>query len=85
MYTAFNTPLIDRVSLVCSLVGKFLRFRFADKTVADLMRPPVFVSEDLSQQDLLTELQDSRRHMAMLVNESGGARAAGRFSSRAEI
>ena len=63
---------------MCPLVGKFSRFRFADKTVADLMRTPVFVSEDLSQQDLLTELQDSRRHMAMLVNESGGARAAGR-------
>src|SRR5699024_12587541 len=41
-------------------------------TVADLMRPAVFVPDSKPLDELLDDMQRTRNHMAMLVDEYGG-------------
>ena len=42
-------------------------------TLAQLMRPPVYVPETKRIDDLLREMQRSRNHMAVVVDEYGGS------------
>lgn len=42
------------------------------KRVTDLMRPPFFVPETKKVDELFTELQRGRRHLAIVVDEYGG-------------
>ncbi len=42
-------------------------------TLAQLMRPPVYVPETKRADDLLREMQRSRNHMAVVVDEYGGS------------
>jgi CBS domain containing-hemolysin-like protein len=42
-------------------------------TLAQLMRPPVYVPETKRADDLLREMQRSRNHMALVVDEYGGS------------
>ena len=42
------------------------------KRATDLMRPPFFVPETKKVDELFTELQRGRRHMAIVVDEYGG-------------
>ena len=44
----------------------------AGRTVAEVMRPPVFVPDSKPVDDLLKEMQRSRYHMAIVVDEYGG-------------
>ena len=44
----------------------------ADTTVAQIMRPAVFVPDSKPLDDLLQEMQLDRNHMALLVDEYGG-------------
>jgi len=43
------------------------------RTVADLMRPAVYVPESKRIDDLLREMQRSRQHMVIVVDEYGGS------------
>src|SRR5256714_7177300 len=46
-------------------------------TLTQLMRPPVYVPETKRIDDLLREMQRSRNHMAVGVDEYGGSTAVG--------
>jgi putative hemolysin len=43
------------------------------KTVADLAHPPLYVPETMKASDLLVQLQTERQHLAIVVDEYGGA------------
>jgi CBS domain containing-hemolysin-like protein len=43
------------------------------KPVADVMRPPTYVPETMKAADLLVELQAEGQHLAIVVDEYGGA------------
>ncbi|HTR51933.1 MAG TPA: hemolysin family protein [Kofleriaceae bacterium] len=43
------------------------------KTVADLAHPPMYVPETMRASDLLVQLQSERQHLAIVVDEYGGA------------
>ena len=45
----------------------------ATKTVAELAHPPLYVPETIKASDLLVELQAERQHLAIVVDEYGGA------------
>jgi CBS domain containing-hemolysin-like protein len=45
----------------------------AGKTVADVMKPPSYVPETMKASDLLVELQAEGQHLAIVVDEYGGA------------
>jgi len=44
-----------------------------DKTVAGVMKPPTYVPETMKAADLLVELQAEGQHLAIVVDEYGGA------------
>ena len=43
------------------------------KTVAELAHPPLYVPETMKASDLLVQLQTERQHLAIVVDEYGGA------------
>jgi putative hemolysin len=43
------------------------------KTVAELAHPPLYVPETMKASDLLVQLQAERQHLAIVVDEYGGA------------
>jgi len=43
------------------------------KTVADLAHPPIYVPETMKASDLLVSLQAEQQHLAIVVDEYGGA------------
>jgi putative hemolysin len=45
----------------------------AKLTVADLAHPPLYVPETMKASDLLVQLQSERQHLAIVVDEYGGA------------
>jgi CBS domain containing-hemolysin-like protein len=54
-------------------VAKTLTGGYDDNTrVTRLMRPPVFIPESKPVDDLLTEMQKSRTHLAIVIDEYGG-------------
>jgi len=64
----------DVVGVVTAM--DLLRSGAEGRTLADLMRAPYFVPESKQIDDLLRELQRARLHMAMVVDEYGGATGA---------
>jgi putative hemolysin len=47
--------------------------KIAAKTVADLAHPPLYVPETMKASDLLVQLQTEHQHLAIVVDEYGGA------------
>lgn len=45
---------------------------FTDVNIRGLLRPAFFVPERKNINDMFTEMQDDRRHMALLIDEYGG-------------
>jgi CBS domain containing-hemolysin-like protein len=43
------------------------------RTVADLAHPPIYVPETMRASDMLVQLQTERQHLAIVVDEYGGA------------
>ena len=44
-----------------------------DKTVASLAHPPIYVPQTMKASDLLVQLQSEQQHLAIVVDEYGGA------------
>jgi len=44
-----------------------------DKTVASLAHPPIYVPQTMTASDLLVQLQTEQQHLAIVVDEYGGA------------
>ena len=64
----------DRVDNIIGLLYTFdLLDVTADVTVGDLMHPAYYVPESKGLQELLLEMKQSRIHMAIVVDEFGGA------------
>lgn len=71
-YPVYRTTIEDIVGVVHDkdLVGPLVRGERID--LESLLRPPVFVPEAKRVNDLLKEMQRSRNHMALVVDEYGG-------------
>jgi CBS domain containing-hemolysin-like protein len=62
-----------RVDDVVGVVHVFDILSREGKTVADLAHPPLYVPETMRAGDLLVQLQTERQHLAIVVDEYGGA------------
>ncbi|HEY1557310.1 MAG TPA: hemolysin family protein [Kofleriaceae bacterium] len=62
-----------RVHDVVGVVHVFDILSKEGKTVADLAHPPLYVPETMRASDLLVQLQAERQHLAIVVDEYGGA------------
>ncbi len=47
--------------------------KVANRTVADLAHPPIYVPQTMKASDLLVQLQTEQQHIAIVVDEYGGA------------
>ena len=65
----------DRVDRICGLIHHHDLLCIDDWSlpVGTVMRPPLFVPESMKLDDLLMELKRTRQHMAVAVDEYGGA------------
>jgi len=65
----------DRIDRICGLIHHHDLLSIDDwsKPVEKVMRPPLFVPESMKLDDLLLELKRTRQHMAVAVDEYGGA------------
>ena len=64
----------ERIDRICGLIHHHDLLRIDDwsKSVASVMRPPLFVPESMKLDALLMELKRTRQHMAVAVDEYGG-------------
>lgn len=71
-YPVYHDTIEEIVGVVHAkdLLGKLVRG--AAVSLNEVMRPPVFVPEGKKVNDLLKEMQRTRNHMALVVDEYGG-------------
>jgi CBS domain containing-hemolysin-like protein len=58
---------------VFDLLQAASRGKSEDKTVASLAHPPIYVPQTMKASDLLVQLQTEQQHLAIVVDEYGGA------------
>jgi putative hemolysin len=58
---------------VFDLLQAASRARSEDRTVASLAHPPIYVPQTMKASDLLVQLQAEQQHLAIVVDEYGGA------------
>ncbi|MEO7732807.1 MAG: hemolysin family protein, partial [Kofleriaceae bacterium] len=58
---------------VFDLLQAASRSKSEDKTVASLAHPPIYVPQTMTASDLLVQLQTEQQHLAIVVDEYGGA------------
>ena len=63
----------SRVDDVVGVVHVFDLLGKDGKTVAEVAHPPLYVPETMRASDLLVQLQTERQHLAIVVDEYGGA------------
>ena len=71
-YPVYRDSIEDIIGVVHTkdLLGKLVRGE--PVPLAEVLRPPVFVPEGKKVNDLLKEMQRTRNHMALVVDEYGG-------------
>lgn len=71
-YPVYRDSIEDIIGVVHTkdLLGRLVRGE--PVPLAELLRPPVFVPEGKKVNDLLKEMQRTRNHMALVVDEYGG-------------
>ena len=69
LFPAATPPAVSRARLVRAAISDTLR---AWLSVADLLRPAVFVPETKRLPELLREMQQRQFHMAIVIDEYGG-------------
>jgi CBS domain containing-hemolysin-like protein len=58
---------------VFDLLQAASRGKSEDKTIASLAHPPIYVPQTMKASDLLVQLQTGQQHLAIVVDEYGGA------------
>jgi CBS domain containing-hemolysin-like protein len=71
----YRSRLDDIVGIVhvFDLLQAASRGRLEGKTIASLAHPPIYVPQTMKGSDLLVQLQTEQQHLAIVVDEYGGA------------